>query len=71
MKSIPSQQAQPGRAIRIDRVCELTGVSRPTIWRLSKSDPTFPKPFKLSAAITCWDEGELLAWIAAKRRYSR
>lgn len=55
------------RAIRLPEVCALTGASRATIWRLSKSDPAFPKPFKLSAAITCWDEGEILNWIAAKK----
>jgi prophage regulatory protein len=54
-------------AIRIPRVRELTSASRATIWRWLKSDPTFPRPFHLSKGITCWDEGEILDWIAAKK----
>lgn len=55
------------RAIRLPVVMHLTGASRPTVWRWSKSDPTFPRPFHLSSAITVWDEGEVLAWITAKK----
>jgi predicted DNA-binding transcriptional regulator AlpA len=55
------------RAIRLDRVCELTGASRSTIWRRVLDDPNFPKPFKLSAGITVWDEGDVFSWIAAKK----
>jgi predicted DNA-binding transcriptional regulator AlpA len=56
-----------GRAVRLPRVCDLTGASRATLWRWSKADPTFPKPFHLSAAITCWDEGEIFEWLEAKK----
>jgi prophage regulatory protein len=55
------------RAIRLVEVMQLTGASRPTIWRWSRSDPTFPRPFHLSPAITCWDEGEVLEWIEQKK----
>ncbi len=55
------------RAIRLDRVRDLTGVSGSTIWRLSLNDPDFPKPFKLSAGITVWNEGEIFAWLDAKK----
>jgi predicted DNA-binding transcriptional regulator AlpA len=55
------------RAIRVNDVMRLTGASRPTIWRWSKSDPTFPRPFHLSAAITCWDEREVIAWVESKK----
>lgn len=55
------------RAIRLPRVCDLTGASRATLWRWAKMDPTFPKPFHLSPAITCWDEEEVRAWIEAKK----
>lgn len=48
-------------------VSDLTGASKTTIWRWAKDDPTFPKPFHLSAAVTCWDEGEILAWITSKK----
>jgi predicted DNA-binding transcriptional regulator AlpA len=61
------QEPTTTRAIRLVDVMRLTGASRPTIWRWSKSDPTFPRPFRLSAAITCWDEGEVIAWIERKK----
>jgi prophage regulatory protein len=55
------------RAIRLPDVMRLTGASRPTIWRWVRADPSFPKPFHLSPAITCWDESELIAWIEVKK----
>ena len=60
-------QSVTSRAIRLPEVMHLTGASRPTVWRWSKSDPNFPRPFHLSSAITVWDEGEMLAWIATKK----
>lgn len=62
----PSSVART-RAIRLNGVCDLTGASRSTIWRRVLDDPDFPKPFKLSAGITVWDEGEVFSWIAAKK----
>ena len=56
-----------GRAVRLPGVCDLTGASRTTIWRWVKDDPSFPKPFRLSAAVTCWDEGEILEWVKSKK----
>jgi prophage regulatory protein len=61
------QQTLKTRAIRLTEVMQLTGASRPTIWRWSRSDPTFPRPFHLSPAITCWDEREVLEWIEQKK----
>lgn len=43
------------------------GVSRPTIWRWLKSDPTFPRPFKLSPQCTRWRDDEIAAWEASSR----
>ena len=57
------------RAVSVARVSELTGASRATVWRWAKDDPTFPKPFRLSAGITRWDEGEVLHWISTKRAW--
>jgi predicted DNA-binding transcriptional regulator AlpA len=65
------KQIPPGRAIRIPEVCRLTGVSRATIWRLIDRDPTFPRPFYLSSAITVWDEAEVFSWIGAKKNGQR
>lgn len=55
------------RAIRLDEVMHLTGASRPTIWRWAKNHPTFPKPFKLSESITCWDAAEIRDWLIARK----
>ena len=59
------------RGIRVNAVMHITGASRPTIWRWAKFDPTFPKPFHLSRAITCWDEQEIYDWVASKKAGSR
>jgi Predicted transcriptional regulator len=37
------------------------------VWRWTKDDPAFPKCFRISGAVTCWDEHEILAWIADKK----
>jgi prophage regulatory protein len=42
-------------------------VSRQTIWRLVKSDPTFPKPIRLTAGCTRWLLSEIEAWEDSKR----
>jgi prophage regulatory protein len=60
-------ESTPSRAIRLEEVVHLTGASRPTIWRWSRNDPTFPKPFKLSDAITCWDASEISQWLQQKK----
>jgi prophage regulatory protein len=62
-----SLTAEPAtRAIRLPRVCDLTGASRATIWRWVK-DSTFPAPFHLGPAIAVWDESEVLDWIETKK----
>jgi len=63
---IPSQRIG-SRIARLPRVCERTCASPATVWRWVKSDPTFPKPFRLSKGVTCWDEGEISTWIEAKK----
>ncbi|MGO8798693.1 MAG: helix-turn-helix transcriptional regulator [Roseiarcus sp.] len=65
------KQVSPSRAIRLPEVCRLTGVSRATVWRMIKRDPSFPQPFNLSSAITAWDENEVFSWIAAKKNRQR
>jgi predicted DNA-binding transcriptional regulator AlpA len=61
-----SEQVTTGRAVRLDRMCDLTGSLRASVWRRVKNDPSFPLRFRLSAGIT-WDEAEILAWIEAKK----
>lgn len=56
-----------GRAIRLPRVCDITAQSAPTVWRRTRDDPSFPKPFSLSPKITVWDEAEVFAWLQGKK----
>jgi predicted DNA-binding transcriptional regulator AlpA len=67
MENTLAQRRAPKLAIRLPRVCDHTASPPATVWRWSKYDPTFPKPFRLSAGVTCWDEGEILDWIEAKK----
>ena len=66
MKSQSAQTKNETKAIRVPRVLELTGFSRATLWRMPKTDQTFPKPFHLSPGITCWSEGEVIDWLKYK-----
>jgi predicted DNA-binding transcriptional regulator AlpA len=58
---------KPSRAIRLQRVCNMTALSPATVWRKEKNDPAFPRSFKLSEKVRCWDENEVVAWIEAKK----
>jgi predicted DNA-binding transcriptional regulator AlpA len=42
------------------------GVSRQTVWRWTKHDPTFPRPVKLSDQATRFRLSELETWEKAK-----
>lgn len=61
------QQNAAMRAVRLPRVCDLTGASPATIWRWVRLEAGFPLPFHLSAAVTAWDEGEVIAWLEQKK----
>lgn len=70
MKSTKANPGAPCRAIRLPEVCRLTGASRATVWRRIHDDPAFPKPFKLSAGITVWDEADVFNWLDVKKKAS-
>jgi prophage regulatory protein len=42
-------------------------VSRQTVWRWLKTDPSFPKPLSLSPGCTRWRLDEIERWEAARR----
>ena len=66
-----NEHAMPKRIVRIDRVIELTGLSRAAIYdRLNthscRFDSSFPKRLKLggsSNSAVGWVESEVMAWI--------
>ena len=62
-------QAKPGRMVRISQLIDYVGLSRPTIYRLSKAGK-FPKPVKIGARASAWDLNEIDAWIEARRQHA-
>lgn len=57
---------------RVKQVADILGMSAVTVWRKAKTDPQFPKPVKVSNAITAWPSEEVQAYrdalIALSRR---
>lgn len=51
-----------GRSARPARAAKLLGISLPTFWRYLRVNPDFPRPRRLSARCTVFDESELIAW---------
>ena len=45
-------------------------MSGATIWRKVK-EGQFPKPYKLSVGVTCWDEAEVEQWLTAQQESAR
>ena len=54
--------------LRLNAVCDLIGLGKTTVWTLSRNDPEFPKPVKLSTRCTAWRADELNAWIDSRER---
>lgn len=53
---------------RINKMCELLGLGKTTIWGLSRHDPDFPKPVKLTSQCTAWRVDEVQAWMESRER---
>ncbi len=49
--------------LRVEDGASSPKVGKSTVWELSRSDPTFPKPIKLSDRITRWLESDLEDWV--------
>ena len=50
------------KLLRISGVSDKTTLAKSTIW-LKIAQGTFPKPIKLSPAISVWRESDIDAWI--------
>lgn len=55
------------RCVRIRQVCEMTAMSRASIYR-KVVDGSFPKPFKIGVSISAWRIATIEAWIAERER---
>jgi len=51
-------------------VADRYGIGRVSVWRWLKTDPTFPKPFKLSPGCVRWRLADLEVWEAARSEVS-
>ena len=47
---------------RINDLTEKLGISKSTIWKLTK-EHRFPQPFKLTDRITVWKEEDISIWV--------
>lgn len=47
---------------------ELIPLSRTTIWRLERKDPTFPQRTRVGPKRVMWRQDEVLAWLEAQPR---
>jgi len=50
---------------RVPWVCDITTLSRTTIWRLEK-EKKFPKRRRIGNSSVGWRESEILAWISER-----
>jgi prophage regulatory protein len=55
------------RLLRLAQVCELTGLSRMTIYRLERRGE-FPSRRQISSNSVAWVDQDVLAWIEARPR---
>ena len=53
------------RVVRVSEAVTLTGLSRVTLWRMSKNG-TFPRPVRLGERATGYRLSEILAWIESR-----
>lgn len=61
---------KPPKVLRLKAVCELTGLSRSSIY-LKMSRNEFPKPIKLGRRSIAWVESEVNQWITLRIQESR
>ena len=49
-------------SLRPSEAARALGISRGTLYRWLRTDPTFPRPRHIGRAVTIFDAAELLAW---------
>lgn len=63
--TLPVDPAQPLRLESLNATRKRLDVSRPTIYRLLRRDPTFPRPIKIGSR-TLFAVHEIDAWMQAQ-----
>lgn len=70
MKAPETKTNEPGstlpRSARFKDAAKIMGVGVSTLWRYAATDPTFPRPRRLSPRCTVLDVPELMAWRDSK-----
>lgn len=56
----------PSVVLRPRQAADYIGMSLPSFWRLAKTDPTFPRTFKLSTNSTAVMRADLDRWLTDK-----
>jgi prophage regulatory protein len=62
-----SSRAAFNRCVRMRQVCEMTGMSKASVYR-KMADGTFPHSFKIGESMSAWRVATIEAWIADKER---
>lgn len=71
MTRATSLSKEPVTLVRMHELLQLTGLARPTVYKLIKRDPNFPQPVKLTDssarnAPVAFVRSEILAWIQSR-----
>ena len=51
-----------------DEICKRLSISRQTLWRLVKANPTMPGKYQIGRS-TRWSESELLRWLGTQTKH--
>lgn len=54
--------------MNVDAVAAKLSVSVELVWKLVRTDDTFPKPVTLSKRATRWIEGDIEDWVNTKKQ---
>lgn len=65
MSASQSVTEAPLRLLRLEQVCEITGLRRSMVYQL-EAELRFPKRVKLAARAVGWVEREVQAWMVAR-----
>ena len=53
--------------VRVNDVCRLLRISKPTLWRLRRAH-AFPEPTELTDRVIAWRRSEVEAWLRERAR---